>query len=457
MIFTERTIRVTDGESQINTPIILYRGDKNIKLRFRIVDSPYTYSKTVDNIIETTEAPYAQLVIQTPNDNPPIFSDIVATENGYVTFIITSEMVDEIPEVGSYTFQIRLLDDEQRSRITIPEVVNGVEVREPIAIEGASTTNEVDKAMADYAVVTAAEVEDVFDSSGNYNETTWGNGDVITASKLNKIEDGITGVNQKIESVSATIPDSTSDLTNDSGFITSIPSEYITETELNGKGYATETFVTETVNNASISGGYTHPSTHPASMITGLSTVATTGNYNDLTDKPIIPTRTSQLSNDSDFVDSAFVSRKIADASLSGGNVDLSNYVTKETGNANQITFADGQTFQAKLDNGTLKGEKGDRGERGEQGIQGPKGNKGDTGVKGQDGLTTNIVVNGTTYTHSNGTITLPNYPTIPASLPANGGNADTVNHFHIWQGTQAEYNSISSKNANTIYLIKEG
>lgn len=34
---------------------------------------------------------------------------------------------------------------------------------------------------------------------------------------------------------------------------------------------------------------YTHPSTHPASMITGLSTVATSGSYNDLTDKPNIP------------------------------------------------------------------------------------------------------------------------------------------------------------------------
>ena len=32
--------------------------------------------------------------------------------------------------------------------------------------------------------------------------------------------------------------------------------------------------------------GYTHPSTHPASMITGLATVATSGNFNDLENKP---------------------------------------------------------------------------------------------------------------------------------------------------------------------------
>lgn len=52
-----------------------------------------------------------------------------------------------------------------------------------------------------------------------------------------------------------------------------------------------------------------------------------------------------------------------------GGEVDLSGYVTKETGNASQITFADGQTFQAKLDAGTLKGDKGDKGDKGEPGT----------------------------------------------------------------------------------------
>ena len=35
--------------------------------------------------------------------------------------------------------------------------------------------------------------------------------------------------------------------------------------------------------------GYTHPETHPASMISGLAPVATTGSYNDLKDQPAIP------------------------------------------------------------------------------------------------------------------------------------------------------------------------
>ena len=43
------------------------------------------------------------------------------------------------------------------------------------------------------------------------------------------------------------IPTKTSQLTNDSGFITKVPSEYVTETELNAKGLATETFVTNKI------------------------------------------------------------------------------------------------------------------------------------------------------------------------------------------------------------------
>ena len=495
MIFTERTIKISKDTCEIDKPIVLYRGDYNVEVRFAIIECPYKYTtKNSSNIIEDVKASYGQLVIKTPNEKPPIFTDVVETNEGSVVFTLSREMIDESVEVGDYTFQIRLFDSNKESRATIPPVENGISIREPIAIEDVSTTNEVDVATVGYALTTAGTTEDTFDSQGNYNKTNWQTGDRITAAKLNKIEAGIDGVNKKVASGGTgsggvadsvdwsnvqnkpTIPTNTSQLTNDSGFITNVPDEYITETELNARRYASEQYVDDAVNNASISGGYTHPATHPASMITGLSTVATSGNYDDLTNKPTIPTRTSELANNSDFVDSAFVSQKIAEASLSGGEVDLSGYVTKGIGNASQIQFADGETFQTKLEAGTLKGEKGDKGEQGPQGIQGLKGDKGDKGdpgeqgprgiegptgeqgpkgdkgdaftyadftseqlaslkgtkgdkgdkgeqgiqgERGQDGLTTNIVVNGNTYTHSDGTITLPNYPTIPTNISA--------------------------------------
>ena len=200
MIFTDRTIIVQKGTSSINDTIILYRGDKGVEIRFTLNEgSPFRFgSGASPNIIEKTEAAYGQLIIKRPNDLPAVFSEIAPTNEGKIVFTITAEMIDEITEVGNYTFQIRLLDESRNSRATLPEVVDGIEIREPIAAEDVSTTNEVNVATVGYAMTTADTTEDAFDSQGNYNKTTWGTGDRITNSKLNKIEAAIDGVNKKV-------------------------------------------------------------------------------------------------------------------------------------------------------------------------------------------------------------------------------------------------------------------
>ena len=65
--------------------------------------------------------------------------------------------------------------------------------------------------------------------------------DTITSSKVNQWDNksNFTG-NYNDLTNKPTIPSKTSQLTNDKGFITSIPSEYVTETELTNKGYLTQ-------------------------------------------------------------------------------------------------------------------------------------------------------------------------------------------------------------------------
>ena len=208
MIFTERTIKVNNDISTISNPIILYRGDYNVEVRFTILDCPYKYSENNStNVIETVDAYYCQLVIKVPNDRPPIFSDIVETKEGCVIFTFSGEMIDESIEVGDYTFQIRLFDANQKSRATIPPVENGIKIREPIAFEDVTTTNEVGKATVGYATTTAGTPEDAFDSESNYNKTTWEPGDRITAAKLDKMEAGIDGVNKKVNKIGYLLSD----------------------------------------------------------------------------------------------------------------------------------------------------------------------------------------------------------------------------------------------------------
>lgn len=200
MIFTESTIKISNNVSKMDSTIVLYRGDKNVEIRFTILQSPFKYSNTVaTNVIESTNASYGQLVIKTPNDKPPIFSEVSATKEGTVLFTITKEMIDEIEELGVYTFQIRLMDENKQSRVTIPPVENGIEIKEPIAIEDDNTTNVVGLAKANYAVATLSDADTpAFDDNGQYIKTNWNDGDIITNASLNKIEDGIYTTNENV-------------------------------------------------------------------------------------------------------------------------------------------------------------------------------------------------------------------------------------------------------------------
>ena len=74
-----------------------------------------------------------------------------------------------------------------------------------------------------------------------------------------------------------------------------------------------------------------------------------------------------------------------------------------------------------------LTGARGPQGPQGPTGPQGPQGPQGLQGVKGTDGLTTQIRVNGTTYTQSNGLITLPDYPSSSGGSGSTG-SIDTSN-----------------------------
>ena len=92
------------------------------------------------------------------------------------------------------------------------------------------------------------------------------------------------------------------------------------------------------------------------------------------------------------------------------------------------------------------QGPVGPQGTQGPQGPQGPVGSvgpQGPQGPAGSDGLTTQIKVNGITYTQSNGLITLPDYP--------------TSSQYNIWVGTQSQYDNLPTKDNNTLYFIKEG
>ena len=163
------------------------------------------------------------------------------------------------------------------------------------------------------------------------------------------------------------IPSKTSDLTNDSGFITGVAWSDVT-----GK-----------------------PS---------FATVATSGSYTDLSNKPSIPTKTSQLTNDSGFITGVAwgdVTGKpsFATVATSGSYTDLSNKPTIPT-NTNQLTngagFIDADDLEALLSDEIFVTE-----------------------------------------------------------IKKNSNNSDPYSgNISFWVGNQSQYNSLATKRSSVIYII---
>lgn len=101
--------------------------------------------------------------------------------------------------------------------------------------------------------------------------------------KIPEMEASINNINESLNTKANTsdIPTNTSELYNDSGFLTSIPSEYVTETEMN-----------EAIANISSGGSV------------DLSGYATKDELNTKANISDIPTKTSKLTNDSGFLTS---------------------------------------------------------------------------------------------------------------------------------------------------------
>ena len=139
MIYTTARITIKNYDATIDAPIILYRGDKNVEVQMIIYESAYRQYKIEGaNVIENLNASYGQLVVRKP-DSTYVISDITETKDGKIIFVIPPELIDETSEVGYFTFQIRLMNDDQTSRVTLPPVINGIEIVEPIASEDEST------------------------------------------------------------------------------------------------------------------------------------------------------------------------------------------------------------------------------------------------------------------------------------------------------------------------------
>lgn len=344
MSLSKKVVLTVSGyKISLSDSLQFYQNDQ-LKLIFEInkygidVASSFTH-KTLMPLQPLT----ATLFIETPLGVDSIESANI--EDNAVTFYLTSNQTQHI---GTSTMQIKLTDDDG-CQITLPSFTfevqkniydNAVHVSGILLADendnvlsdengntiNATATTETSKQIKDFTLKTGIsgqedilvqdngvtkriksnELIDTVDLTGYATETYVQNkiaeaslsgGEVDLSGYATKDElstkANVSHTHTKSDITDLSIPTKTSQLTNDSGFITSIPAEYVTENELNAKGYATETYVQNKIAEASLSGGEVD-----------LSGYATKDDLNTKADKSAIPTKVSQLTNDKGYLTS---------------------------------------------------------------------------------------------------------------------------------------------------------
>ena len=249
MIYIERTITIKKNQAKIKEPIVLYKGDMNIELQFTIENNPFKYKPGMD-------VTYGQLIIKRPNVEP-IFSEPAKMSSSRVLFIVTGDMIDGLDvdgnytdEMGAYDFQIQLLNTDQTSKGSLPPVTGGIIIKEPLcepaAVNRTYANNRNAVVMPDNNISTFAlrDSDSIFDESGNYNRTKWTSGDIITDTRLNRVEEALYQINYNLPTDYSTKQYVNETVRNNNKYIEDYMDDFYTK-KSDMYIYATEDYVSE--------------------------------------------------------------------------------------------------------------------------------------------------------------------------------------------------------------------
>lgn len=206
-------VSVSDNKAKLNKDIFLFRGNRNIHYYFSIKGARFTFSKENENLLESSNAIYAAITVIKPN-GVEVANAIAPVEDGLIHLKVTEDLIDEEVEVGDFDLVFDLFDDNEGA-VTIPKIKGQFHVQErpcttPISeLVATNTTNEVDQALTDYAIVTYAEPVASTNADGTFAKKTWVAKEKITTAELNRIEEGIFKNSSQIKDVAkkTDIPD----------------------------------------------------------------------------------------------------------------------------------------------------------------------------------------------------------------------------------------------------------
>lgn len=184
MLYARVNLTVREERTYSDRKIMLYRGDNNVDIEFNLT--------SIDYVIEDSK--YVQAILTRPYA-PSIFSEIFALENNKFVLTITGDMIDELTELEMYSMQLILYDETQEDKVSLPPCYDIFDIKKPLATEAA----RINWAAVNYDTVAIDEeyTDDTIFEGNEYIQTNWRDGDIISDTRLNKIETAIAVVAHK--------------------------------------------------------------------------------------------------------------------------------------------------------------------------------------------------------------------------------------------------------------------
>lgn len=183
----EYSIIINKQKSILNRQLSIFQHDKGVDIYFKLMDTDY--------LDLSSNYLLSDIVLVSPLKKQ-IKSDIVPIIDNKILFTINNEIMNQIDEIGNYHVHIRIYDDKG-GRIKLPHFIMSVE------------ECEVDDDDLSYGTVDGTAIDNTkvakygkelktFNDDGSYNRTIWISGDVITDSKLNKLEQATSEIKDEI-------------------------------------------------------------------------------------------------------------------------------------------------------------------------------------------------------------------------------------------------------------------
>lgn len=183
----EYSIIINKQKSILNRQLSIFQHDKGIDIYFKLMDTDY--------LDLSSNYLLSDIVLVSPLKKQ-IKSDIVPIIDNKILFTINNEIMNQIDEIGDYHVHIRIYDDKG-GRIKLPHFIMSVEECE--VDDDDLSYGTVDGTAIDNTKVTKYGKElKTFNDDGSYNRTVWISGDIITDSKLNKLEQATSEIKDEI-------------------------------------------------------------------------------------------------------------------------------------------------------------------------------------------------------------------------------------------------------------------